>query len=186
MTSAGEGGVMSMSPKAQFAPTREQWQRGLVEVFFEIDQLERRCQLQTKVPDQTRALRESSIVHIRALLAFFEGSERGGAAGAARDEMLAADYRFPAESLAIDQGLRARLENDLGHLTYSRSTRLQSGRGWPVGLLAAPILGRARKFIDHLIDEVLPELAPEALPAWRKLRQKVVARLSSLRTGAGR
>jgi hypothetical protein len=171
-----------MSPSGEpCAPSKAERQHGLVEVFFEIDQLERRCQFQAKTPDATRALRESSVVHARALLAFFEGAERSGGG----DEMLAADYRFPAEPIAIDETLRARLESDLGRLAYSRRTRLSSGRGWTVGLLAAPVLGRARRFIDHLIDRVLPDLAPEAIPAWRKLRQKVVARLSSLRTSAG-
>jgi hypothetical protein len=171
-----------MSPGGEpYAPSETERQHGLVEVFFEIDQLERRCQIQAKTPDATRALRESSVIHARALLAFFEGVERseGG------DEMLAVDYRFPAERIDIDETLRARLERDLGLLAYSRRTRLSSGRGWTVGLLAAPVLGRARRFIDHLIDRVLPDLAPEALPAWRKLRQKVVARLSSLRARAG-
>ena len=154
-----------MSASEPYAPTREERQRGLVEVFFEIDQLERRCQLRTKVPDQTRALRESSVLHARALLSFFERNERHAPGGGRADEMLCSDY--------------------LGRLASSRSARLKAGRGWPVGLLAAPILGRSRRFIDHLIDRVLPELAPEALPAWRKLRQKVVARLSSLRSAAG-
>lgn len=172
-----------MSPSGEpYAPSKTERQHGLVEVFFEIDQLERRCQIQTKTPDMTRALRESSVVHARALLEFFERSERSGDG----DEILAADYAFPAEPIAIDETLRVRLESDLGRLVYSRRTRLSSGRGWTVGLLAAPVLGRARRFIDHLIDRVLPDLAPEAIPAWRKLRQKVVARLSSLRTGAGR
>jgi hypothetical protein len=171
-----------MSPNEEHQPTNPERQRGLVEVFFEIDQVERRCQLRAKLPDQTRALRESSVLHARALLAFFEKSERGAVGGGPRDEILAADFRFPAEPIGIDEGLRARLEQDLGRLAYSRGARLQSGRGWPVAALAAPVLARSRKFIDHLIDRVLPELAPEALPAWRKLRQKVVARLSSLRS----
>jgi len=169
---------MTSQAVIRYTPTDEEKAEALGSVFYEIQQLLYAIQLDSPVEPVQNALLESALVHLRALVDFFEKSRRStfSAKGRLRtenDDVIAADYGFPAARLNIAQRYRERLNKDLVHLSYSRNRRrLPEAKTWPVRDLALPLLERSIKFIDSLQEEVLAT-------GWRQLRNDIDALVSS-------
>jgi hypothetical protein len=155
-----------------YRPDAEEQVKGLDNLFYEIQQL-----LYTNLPvigDRVvdNALLESRLVHVRTLIDVFAHSERDN------DDVLAAHYGFPVSPITLDSGYFERLNKDLAHLTYSRTRRSASNKGWPTKLVVVPILRRCKEFVDHILAHraTFHDIDPVA---WRRLGMEIDAFLDS-------
>jgi hypothetical protein len=123
---------------------------------------------------------ESFLLHIRVLLDFFEHSKRSVRRGNELDDVLVLDYGLPAEPIGIPQLLRQRLNQDLAHLSYSRTQRQGADRDWFPELMARPLLTRCDVFAKHLLKGAAPLELPDAGRArYNEIRQLVAALLQA-------
>jgi hypothetical protein len=164
-----------------FTPTSTQLCDALEHIYYEIDQFLQAGLISTSDDWINNALLESSLVHVRALLDFFEKSVRSHRNGQELDDVLSIDYGFPSQVVPVAGIYRERLNKDLAHLTYSRTERSLQDKCWPPSQIHRFMLERIETFIDHLIQNFLPSNASNAISNWHALKLKVEDRLSAFR-----
>ncbi len=144
-----------------FNPTPEHKEKILDAVFYEIEQLLFACSYKSGIINVDNALLESTLLHSRSLLDFYEKSKRRtrrkGNQKVELDDVLATDFNFYARKIQIPPQDRDRLNKDLAHLTYSRVDRSQNDKWWDYKQVVFPILHRSREFLDHLIGNWIQE-----------------------------
>jgi hypothetical protein len=118
------------------------------------------------------ALVESTLVHSRALVEFFEREIRTrDRKGYEKDDVLLADYDFVPFKVDINASYKDRLNKDLAHFTYSeRVTKDQ--KKWKYEELVHPILLRAKDFIEHLLQNY-PNLTLERREQCKRLLDQI-------------
>jgi hypothetical protein len=164
----------------RYVPTEQDKIEALGSVFYEIQQMHLASRLQTPAQPVSNALIESTLVHVRALIDFFENSERStyrvDGMRYEHDDVLAADYGFNARALDIAPQHRERLNKDLVHLSYARNTRRSPElKPWPVPELVLPLIDRSIEFIDSLGEPLLRQVARIPLTSWHSLRTELHA-----------
>jgi hypothetical protein len=163
----------------RYTPSEIEKDRALGDVFYEIQQLWISTHLTTDNPLVNNAFLESSLVHVRVLLDFFERSKRStwrdGKEYHENDDVLSVDYEFEARPINITEIYRQRLNKDLVHLAYSRGSRLPESRGWPREEVVIPIIERSIEFIDCLDEEKINSTVGVSIAQWKELRQNLEA-----------
>lgn len=164
-------------------PTKQQLLDSLRDVHYEIDQMVR-----TILPDDdwsliaafreygitiTNALLESRLIHIRALLDFFQKPQRSTMKGKVLDDVLSMDFGYLAAPINIDPAYLARLNKDLAHLTYARIERTPESKNWPPQMVELPILRRCDEFIGFLVTSELLSGQPQEVSEWQSLRRRI-------------
>lgn len=145
----------------KFTPRPDQLKEATEHIYYEITQLIGTLTTSSSIA-LNNALVESRLIHVRALLDFFQKPR-------SKDDVLCSDYGFTSQPVAINTDYQERLNKDLAHLTYSRSQRLPKDKPWPHDKVAAPILERSRQFGEHLISAYLPVNCPEKVKDWQDL-----------------
>jgi hypothetical protein len=158
----------------KFTPSPAQLKGALEHVYYEIAQLTETL-IGTNSVAVNNTLVESRLIHIRALLDFFQRSARSIMKGKELDDVLSLDYGFAPQTVGIPSPYQERLNKDLAHLTYSRSQRLPTEKPWPHDQVVLPILGCCKQFGEHLISNYLPTNCPEKLAEWQALVDKIKA-----------
>jgi len=158
----------------RFTPSHDQLKDTLEHIYYEIAQLTGTMRSTNNVA-VNNALVESRLIHVRALLDFFQKTARGNRGGRELDDVLSSDYGFPSQEVDIPSQYQERLNKDLAHLTYSRSQRLPEDKPWPHDQVIAPILERCRQFGEHLIANHLATNCPEKIQEWEMLVSKIKA-----------
>src|SRR5215813_13878357 len=131
-----------------FHPTPKQKDIALGHFFYRVEQLIF-SSMRRLTPDQIvhNALVESTLVHARALLEFFERKSRTkDRQGYEKDDVLLADYSFGPAKVNINPNYKERLDKDLAHFTYSERVT-QDQKEWNYKELVHPILLSAKDFI---------------------------------------
>lgn len=158
----------------KFTPSAEQLRGALEHIYYEIAQL-----IETRMDTDSAALGnalvESRLIHVRALLDFFQKSGRSKMKGNELDDVLSLDYGFPPLPIEIPSTYQERLNKDLAHLTYSRSQRLPKDKPWPHDKVILPILKRSKQFAGDLISNYLPKNCPEKVKEWQTLLDTIKA-----------
>ena len=157
-----------------FKPTPEQLRGALEHIYYEIFQVTE-TQAGTSNVALNNALLESRLIHVRALLDFFQKSSRSVIYEKEMDDVLSSDYGFASQRVSIPRAYQERLHKDLAHLTYSRSLRLPKDASWPHDQVMLPILERSQQFCEHLIANYLPANFPEKLQDWQTLANRIKA-----------
>lgn len=105
----------------------------------------------------------SRAAHARVLYDFFRKKR-----GKQEDNVIATDYGF---SKTIGMSLRKRVNTQLMHLSYSRTTFTDTTKEWPSGILA-DLQSTVIKFMAHIESE-RPDLfvSPDAKQEWKLLRE---------------
>ena len=129
----------------KFTPSPAQLKGALEHVYYEITQLTETL-IGTNNVAVNNALVESRLIHVRALLDFFQRSARSVMKGKELDDVLSLDYGFAPQTVDIPSPYQERLNKDLAHLTYSRSERLPAEKIWPHDQVVLPILGCCKQF----------------------------------------
>ncbi|EIM65508.1 hypothetical protein [Desulfobacter postgatei] len=155
----------------KYVPSKIELNGALDHIYYEISQLAM-TMVESKNPIINNALVESRLIHVRALLDFFQKTNRTRSKGVELDDVLSSDYGFPAQQVGIPSEYQERLNKDLAHLTYSRSRRLPSDKPWPHDQVIVPVLKHACHFADHLISSYLPQNCPEKLNEWKGLADR--------------
>jgi hypothetical protein len=87
------------------------------------------------------------MAHARLLYDFLEKNDEQRY----KDDVLAVDYGYPAQTIELSEDDRARLNKDLFHLSYDRLRHSPETKPWPNSILSnllAPVLG----FMKHIRD----------------------------------
>ena len=130
-----------------YRPTSEEKLKGLDNTFYEMQQLLLMTVSQVEHAVLANAIVESRLIHVRTLLDFFEKHECD------KDDVLASHYGFPSAEIQFEPIFVERLNKDLAHLTYSRTRREASAKGWPTAKVVTPVLGRCKEFIEYILRE---------------------------------
>lgn len=130
---------------APYIPTAVELEKGLDDVYYEIEQLAATAVGATNLGNLNNAIIESRLLHVRTLMDFFEESPQP------QDDILSTHYGFPARKVPIDAVYRERLNKDLAHLTYSRTKRTAADKWWPQERVVLPILEVCQSFIGHVL-----------------------------------
>ena len=142
-----------------YTPSPNQLKEALEHIYYEITQL-----IGTLITSNSivlnNALVESRLIHVRALLDFFQKPGRTVMKGNELDDVLCSDYGFITQPLAITAEYQERLNKDLAHLTYSRSQRLPKDKPWPHENVVVPLLERFRQFGEYLISSICRAIIP--------------------------
>ena len=147
-----------------FTPSQTQLTGALDDIAYETEQLIGICFHMIRHgpgPEQATAENQEAILtanvyleafllHTRVLLDFFESRTRSSRHGNELDDVLALDYGFPATPVGIDRRLRERINQDLTHLSYSRTLRQGSAKDWLPEPMARALLARCDEFAAHL------------------------------------
>jgi hypothetical protein len=157
-----------------YNPTPDELEKGLVEVHYEIQQLAATT-AKPLIKDAVlnNAVWESRLLHVRALIDFFEKSS------SPKDDILAAHYGFPEGRLAIDKSYQQRLHKDLAHLTYTRTTRTVEEQSWPYEQVAVPVLECCQLFIDHILNSHTTFFHYRR-DHWERLTEKVAEAITAM------
>jgi hypothetical protein len=158
----------------KFTPSSEQMKDTLEHIYYEIAQLITTLTGCNNITADN-ALVESRLIHVRALLDFFQKSFRSKKNGNELDDVLSCDYGFASQPVAITADYQERLNKDLAHLTYSRSKRLPKDKSWPFDEVVVPILERSKQFGEYLISAYLPINCPEKVNKWQELVDAIKA-----------
>jgi hypothetical protein len=156
-----------------FHPTPDQKDIALGHFLYRVEQLIG-ASLSRQVNHQMvhNALVESTLIHSRALLEFFERESRTkDRKGYEKDDVLLADYSFSPAKVNINPSYKERLDKDLAHFTYSERVT-QDQKTWNYKELVHPILLRAKDFIKYLLQNY-PNLTLER----REQCEKTVERI---------
>jgi hypothetical protein len=156
----------------KFSPTPAQLKGALEHIYYEIAQLTETL-IGTNSTAINNALVESRLIHVRALLDFFQKSARRTFKGKELDDVLSLDYGFGPKTIGIPSSYQERLNKDLAHLTYSRADRPPAEKPWPHDQVILPILSCSKQFGEHLISNYLPTNCPEKLTEWQALVDKI-------------
>jgi hypothetical protein len=146
-----------------FSPSKQQIADILPHLRYEIEQ-----SFVVPAHDQNDwHIRESvflaMLVHARLLLDFFEHSPR------AHDDVLCADFGFPAAPVPLSSDDRLRLNKDIAHLTYSRLRHTPATKPWPWEAILAPLRERAAAFVLHIVSSPPQGGTDQELAQWRTL-----------------
>lgn len=143
-------------------PTEQQVADALRVVRYEMEQLLGCYRFKPRIRAERNMRLESFLLHYRVLLDFFaRGHERKD------DDVLAADFGYRSEGVAMPAKERSRLNKDLAHLTYSRLNR--KNKEWDLDKLMGAMLPRCAEFARHLLGEP-PELSgKDELARWEEL-----------------
>jgi hypothetical protein len=136
-----------------FHPTPEQKDIALGHFLYRVWQLIG-ASLPRQMTDQVvrNASVESTLIHCRGLLEFFERKSRTkDRQGYEKDDVLLADYGFRPTKVDINPNYKERMDKDLAHFTYSERVT-QDQKEWNYKELVHPILLRAKDFIEHLLQ----------------------------------
>lgn len=158
----------------KFTPSAAQLKDALEHIYYEITQLIATLPGSSNIA-LNNALVESRLIHVRALLDFFQKSARSMKKESELDDVLCLDYGFASQPVAIPADYQERLNKDLAHLTYSRSLRLPKDKPWPHDKVVAPILERSKEFGEHIVSAYLPTNYPEKLKEWQELVDAIKA-----------
>jgi len=98
----------------------------------------------------------SRMGHARVLYVFLETKTEDRS----KDDVLAEDYGFRAESIDLPPKDRRRLNKDLFHLTYSRLRHTPASKLWPDSILSR-LLEPCLRFMEHVRsqEELFPSEA---------------------------
>jgi hypothetical protein len=166
-----------------FIPQPKQKQLILNALFYEIEQLIEASSsgiggssfnfdIEDNDPYIVNALLESTLLHSRNLLGFFEQFTRH------KDDVLAEDFGFAHRTINIDPEYRRRLNKDLSHLTYSRLSRnTLEDKFWDYNQLVYPILDRSKEFFEYLLAGNLPANNEQTIQACKSILEKINWRL---------
>jgi hypothetical protein len=105
------------------------------------------------------SLLESMLIHVRALLDFFERRKRRkDRSGAEYDDVLSSDFGYPPSPVALPADCGSRINKEIAHLSYARAKRLtKKDKEWdPAAFL--PLVIRCIEFIDTRSEEEIREL----------------------------
>src|SRR5262245_1718725 len=114
-----------------FHPTPKQKDIALGHFLYRVEQLIG-ASLPRPLTDQVvhNARVDSTLIHSRALLEFFERKSRTkDLQGYEKDDVLLADYGFSPTKLDINRDYKERLDKDLAHFTYSERVT-EDQKGW--------------------------------------------------------
>ena len=156
----------------KFLPITAQLKNTLEHVFYEIAQITETL-IGTNNAAINNALVEARLIHVRALLDFFQKPNRGNRNGQELDDVLSSDYGFSHRNVGIPSPYMERLNKDLAHLTYSRADRLPEDKPWPHDKVLLPMLACCRQFGEHLISNYLPTNCPLKIAEWQTLVDKI-------------
>ena len=156
----------------KFLPTSVQLKSGLEHIHYEMNQLTQLIDLPLESYSTIikNALVESTLIHVRVLLDFFQKTKRIEFRGEEMDDILSMDYGFEPTTIPISKG---RLNKNLVHLTYSRVASLQAEQQWFHDECIMPILLYSKQFANHLILNYLPVNFSEQLEKWQILFNKL-------------
>jgi hypothetical protein len=176
-------------------PTKQPLLPALRVVHYEIDQMVR-----TILPDDdwaliaafrecgttiTNALLESRLIHIRALLDFFQKAQRSKIKGEELDDVLSKDFGYQAAPIDIDPVYLNRLNKDLAHITYARIERAPESKKWPLRMVELPILKRCDEFIGFLVTSELLSGEPQEVFKWQSLRRRIQDKVALISRAKG-
>jgi hypothetical protein len=156
-----------------FHPTPKQKEIALGHFLYRVEQLIG-ASLSRQLNDQIvhNALVESTLIHSRALLEFFERESRTkDHKRYEKDDVLLADYGFSPTKIDINPDYKERLNKDLAHFTYSERVT-QDQKTWNYKELVHPILLRAKDFIKHLLQNY-PTLTLERREKYQKTVERI-------------
>jgi len=162
-----------------FTPSPDQLKETLGHVYYEIVQLTETLQDANSV-SLNNALVESRLIHVRALLDFFQKKTRSKKKGKELDDVLSIDYGFAHQTVSIPLPYQERLNKDLAHLTYSRSQRLPKEKPWPYKQVVLPILLCCMNFSEHIISNFLTASYPNELVEWKALAVRLKSIIASM------
>ena len=130
-----------------FTPTEAQKRDILIHVFYEIEQMLLASERKSSEQWLNNALLESTLLHARSLVHFFDDTTRKG------KDVLSTDFGFSRCGPCISAADKERLDKELAHLTYARLDRATNeDRTWDYAVLLTPILERARDFAVHITN----------------------------------
>jgi len=117
---------------------------------------------------------ESTLVHVRALLDFFEKTRTPSEGKPPRvEDVLAEDYGMPHFKFSEIPGeIRNRINTRIMHISYGRTRVLPSERNWRFESFIPHILKRAARFFEHLIGANIPR---SSFPGDKRLRDFIAA-----------
>jgi len=137
--------------------TQEEKDHALGTVFYEIQQFSRNS-IRLLAPDldpgMTNVHLEAMLIHVRALLDFFQEKERGMRKdGHEFDDVLSKDFEFPAERVDVPPETKHRLNTEVAHITYTRIKRVTpEQKKWPLSNFE-PLVVRCTEFIRSRTEE---------------------------------
>lgn len=154
----------------RFTPTPEQLHDALEDVAYEIEQVLGICawliQLsQVRRDEQAttqQAILEENVylecflLHFRLLLDFFEKTKRARGKQRELEDALAVDYGFAAKEIAVEPGLRERINQEIAHLSYARIRQRGPAKNWYPADMALLLLARCDDFAAHLLAQPEP------------------------------
>lgn len=149
---------MARGSRTLYVPSDSEKIGSLSDIAYEIEQLA--CLLGVPSPPPSvegNAWTESTLLHVRQLLDFFEHTVRSAYRGTENDDVLVLDYGFAPRPVVIDETWRLRLNKDLAHLSYSRQLRQGPDKEWNLQKLGS-LLERCRDFAAHVGKEWGPRL----------------------------
>lgn len=171
---AGFGGVRHRYARAM-NPNEAQQATG--DIYYEAEMLRRayieywehESSARQHVPEWVHnCILEATLVHIRALLEFFEHSrDTKSRRPPHSDDVLPEDYGFAASQFSIPQDLRRRINTSIAHLSYGRTRIPDDEAHWDFTGFIPPILSRAGEFFSHLLET---DQARSSFPGDEKLQ----------------
>ena len=127
---------------------------------------------------EANAYLEAFLLHVRVLVDFFERTTRQRRRNRELDDMLATDFGFATATVGIDESLRQRINQDVAHLSYSRTTRTDDARSWLPEAMARSLLEHCDSFAKHLLSGAATVvLTGDHRAHWGELREYVAALL---------
>jgi hypothetical protein len=118
---------------------------------------------------------ECFLLHIRVLLDFLERSTRSQRKGVELDDVLALDYGLPPQPIGLEHRLRQRLNQDVAHLSYSRTQRQEASKDWFPAAMALPVLARCDAFAAHVIPLGPPTVSEPVRERFEAIRDLITA-----------
>ncbi len=166
-------------PPRPYNPTPGERTAALGHLRYEIGQL---ISSDRRVGHTTldKALLESSLVHVRTLLEFFEAKTRKLKYGGAeeQDDVIPSDFEFRNdEKIPGSDDHRGEINSHLAHLSYTRCRNPPTDRTWNFDRAVKPVLVRSQTFIEYLIPELTKYNCAKDKEEWLDLLRLVKTRL---------
>jgi hypothetical protein len=155
-----------MTPRSpsKYEPSKELVSDALNDIVYEMEQLIGNYLLRMRLNDRNWAPRdplesaiqpnvylEGFLLHFRVLLDFFERPNRSSRRDQELDDVLCSDFSFSPAKVDLDGQIRNRINQEVAHLSYSRTLRTDESRHWLTGPMIAPILRRCDSFAVHVL-----------------------------------
>ena len=87
------------------------------------------------------------------------------------------DYAFPATSVGIGESLTQRINQELTHLSYSRTARQDDNSNWVREPMARALLTRCAAFAAHLLSDSSRHLLTQNTKARFEQIQRLIEEL---------